>query len=203
MMLKLLINTLYGVFLTAGYITYRPFLAALITHFGRMQLVRFLFSIFHYIQSQDGGVDPLMRGPLGGDTDSLFFRCTPSEMDGGIKTFCSWPANRGVYAIEYERRMHSGIFLGKKNYILHRFERPEHNFATNTTTLMGREYCCKGAMKVSQSGPCRILCVNIFEAIFENFLTASRDYALITEKLDRALATYAATPDDQFRHKFK
>lgn len=214
MMLKLLINTLYGVFLTAGYLTYRPFLAALITHFGRMQLVRLLFSIFHYIQTPPAAatssasydnvtVDPLMRGPLGGDTDSLFFRCTPSEMDGGIRTFCAWPANRGVYAVEYERRMHSGIFLGKKNYILHRFERMEWNFATNSYAMMGREYCCKGAMKNSQSGPCRILCVRIFEAVFECFLSPTRDYALIAQKLETALTEYAATPDEQFRHKFK
>lgn len=77
--LKLLVNTLYGVLLFAGYVTYRPYLASLITNYGRIQLIRFLFSLYHYIQSQ--GVETALRGALGGDTDSLFFRCTPSEMN--------------------------------------------------------------------------------------------------------------------------
>jgi hypothetical protein len=144
-----------------------------------------------------------MRGPLGGDTDSLFFRCTPSEMNGGIRTFCAWPSNRGVYAIEFERRMHNGVFLGKKNYILHRTPGPEMNFDKGTIVQMGREFCCKGAMKNSQSAACRILCVSLFEIIFDLFLSDTRDYALIDQRLVRAFETFLHTPDASFRHKFK
>lgn len=114
---KLLINTLYGIYLSPEYPSYRPYLGTLVTYYGRMALLRFFFS-FHYALYKKG-VQLADRGVLGGDTDSLFLRCTRDEMVSAIKTFEGWPSNRGVYGVELEKHMWDGVFLGKKNYLMY------------------------------------------------------------------------------------
>ncbi|TXH07720.1 MAG: hypothetical protein E6Q06_01975 [Candidatus Moraniibacteriota bacterium] len=114
---KLLINTLYGIYLSPQYPSYRPYLGTLVTFYGRMALLRFFFSFHWALFSANVNIGE--RGVLGGDTDSLFVRCTRPEMVSAIKTFEGWPSNRGVYVVELEKQMWDGVFLGKKNYIMH------------------------------------------------------------------------------------
>lgn len=85
--LKLIINTAYGILLAGSYPTYRPYLGSLVTYLGRIALVRFYLSfIYQYYQK---GIDPTVvkRYLLGGDTDSLFLKCTYREMAGMYSMF--------------------------------------------------------------------------------------------------------------------
>lgn len=79
----------------------------------------------------------------------------------------------------------------------------ETNFGSGSLVKIGREFCCKGAMKSSQSGPCRIFSVKLFEIIFEHFLcTNNRDYENLGRLLDEAFREFVESADGNFKHKF-
>lgn len=114
--LKCFVNTMYGSMLKASYPTFRPFLAALITYYGRLALLRFFFTVNYYMFKHNKSQTFRI---LGGDTDSLFIRCTKSEMTEIITMFNSWPANRNIYAIAHEKTGQSALFLNRKQYLIY------------------------------------------------------------------------------------
>lgn len=140
--LKRFVNTMYGTMLSCVYASFRPYLAALITYFGRLALLRFFFTVNYYMYKQ--GRDQTYR-ILGGDTDSLFIRCRKTDMTNIIQMFGDWPANRKIYAIAHEKSGNSALFLGRKQYIIH--------------IAAENDYVCKAVFKKNQNLPSK----NLFE----------------------------------------
>lgn len=180
---------MYGIYLKTGYFTYRPELASLVTYYGRMALIRFFLCFHKHIAESR---TPLTnKGILGGDTDSLFISATLKEIEETIKIFCSMPIHRAKYDIKLEATLDSGIFLGKKNYIM---------FRRNGEI---KEYIMKSTIKRNQCTPCKALCERILDAIFTHILTEESDYEKFQTTLTEAFHLFNAEPDELFRHRIK
>lgn len=189
MALKLIINTMYGIYLKTGYCTYRPELASLVTYYGRMALIRFFLCFHKYVA--EAKIPLTGKGILGGDTDSLFISATLKEIQDIISQFCSMDVHRNKYEIKLEATLDSGIFLGKKNYIMYK------------RNGESKEYIMKSTIKRSQCTPCKALCERILDAIFTHILTEEADYEQFQSAITDAFHIFNSEPDELFRHRFK
>ena len=187
--LKLIINTMYGIYLKTGYCTYRPELASLVTYYGRMALIRFFLCFHKYIA--EANIPLVGKGILGGDTDSLFISATLKEIKDTINQFCSMDIHRNKYEIKLEATLDSGIFLGKKNYIM--YKRNGEN----------KEYIMKSTIKRNQCTPCKALCERILDSIFTHILAEEVDYEKFQSTITDAFHLFNSEPDELFRHRFK
>lgn len=116
---KLVINTTYGAMFTKTFTIFQPYLCSSVTFYGRIALLRFMLTIYYYYALKNIDASGLKRGPVAGDTDSLFIKSTVEETKEFIKLFESWPANRGVYIIEHENIVDDMIFFARKRYVFH------------------------------------------------------------------------------------
>lgn len=180
---KLLINTLYGIYLSPEYPSYRPYLGSLVTFYGRMALLRFFFSFHHALYTLNAP-NKAVKGILGGDTDSLFLRCTRYEMEQTIAIFEGWPSNRGVYGVELEKQMWDGVFLGKKNYLMYG----------------AGKFIIKGLFKRSYAPPCRTFLAEVLRILCERILRLSlhNNLSIIDAELDAAFEALDLAPESNF-----
>ena len=180
---KLLINTLYGIYLSPEYPSYRPYLGSLVTFYGRMALLRFFFSFHHALYTLNSP-NKEAKGILGGDTDSLFLRCTRYEMEQAIAIFEGWPSNRGVYGVELEKQMWDGVFLGKKNYLMYG----------------AGKFIIKGLFKRSYAPPCRTFLAEVLRILCERILRLSlhNNLSIIDTEFDAAFEALDRAPESNF-----
>lgn len=74
--------------------------------------------------------------------------------------FHTWPANRGVYAIDFEKNLFDGVFLGKKKYILY-----GQNLATGEMI-----FTTKGLFNAKYATPCKSFLANLLRILFGKIL---------------------------------
>jgi hypothetical protein len=199
--LKLLINTMYGIQLKSCYFTSRPYQASLVPYYGRVALMRFYFTIYHYFYEKKCNLS--IRGPIGGDTDSLFLRCTEKEMKEIIEMFAKWPANRGIYNVEIDKMpFEHGFFLNKKNYIL------------QSTDKKGKfALLAKNTFRKNQCVPSRQFMETLLHIIFslvvpatdlpDNSAETEEVYKRIDQKLVDAMQAFNSSPASLFKHTSK
>ena len=114
--LKLVVNSMYGLYNSTNHRTYRPVLGALVTYMGRMSLVRLVYQSVVYFDKNN--LDPTVRGVIYGDTDSIFLKAKEAEANAILDAFHALPCNDNFVVVEYEKKIEMALFFTKKHYIM-------------------------------------------------------------------------------------
>lgn len=157
--LKLFINTTYGAMFMPSFTVFQPYLCSLVTYGGRLALLRFFLTIYYYYAKKGICTQDCQRGPIAGDTDSLFIKSTKTEIGEILDMFHAWPSNRGIYVIEHEKTVDDIIFLARKRYIF---------YFRETQTLVS-----KGTFVKKQSEGCKVFLYHFLGLIFRTYLIAN------------------------------
>lgn len=139
--LKLVINTTYGTMFTKSFTIFQPYLCSAVTYYGRTALLQFALTVYYYYVKNGIDASSMKRGPIAGDTDSLFIKSTPQEIKEILKMYESWPALRGVYSIEHEKIVDDIIFFARKRYVFH--FRAESRLTSKGTFVKKQSAGCK------------------------------------------------------------
>ena len=136
--IKLVVNSIYGILNAGKLSTFRPWLASLVTYFGRLNLLR--FNLFFVKFCMKNGLDIAERRIVYGDTDSAFVMCTSREIGTIVSQFNNLANNRDVIKIVHERQSNAMLILTKKKYIMYGLETPLYN--KNVFTSDKSKPCC-------------------------------------------------------------
>lgn len=167
-----------------------PTFASAVTYLGRLSLIT-AFIFFKYYLTKLNLQDYNKRTVLYGDTDSLFFVATESEILGALKEFKNLECNKNILYMELEKTLEKAFFVNKKNYITK---------LKDNLNSVGNVYI-KGVFKSSYSQPTRTFLPKFINLIFCEFLVQSPMYDSVREKLGKILTEFKSSDDDTFFNK--
>lgn len=178
--LKLRDNSRYGFFNSLFSPLFQPLLASSVTYFGRLKLCSLHFFTIYYFWKKRVALE--RRGPIYGDTDSLFMVCTRREIDEITLLYKNLGSSRGIMAVDIEKSIPYMLFLTKKNYI----------------ALHDSKIYMKGVLKKSQTIPAKTFLTKFIEIIFTRVFLGL-DYK---ESLVQILGSFfRETADEEFNNK--
>lgn len=184
---KLVINTTYGAMFTKSFTIFQPYLCSAVTYYGRIALLRFMLTIYYYYATKGIDASAHKRGPLAGDTDSLFIKSTALEAKEIVAIFESWPEDRGIYGIELENSVDDIIFFARKRYVFH--------------FRAGPRMISKGTFVKKQSEGCKEFLYYFLLTLFSDYL-ARQDVDAFKLKLNMLFIRLKGFCEKNMSHSF-